>query len=259
MKVSAVIIAFNEEAKIADAIRSVIWADEILVVDSESNDRTRAIAEALGARVIEKKWAGFADQKQFAVDNAAYDRVMSLDADERVSDSLKAEIADICRMDVVADGYKIPRLSTYMGREIRHSGWYPDRQLRFFDRRKAHWKRVAVHESIVMADGATTDNLRSPILHYSIDNPRHHAEMIQSRYAPLAADAMLAAGRRTSRLTIVFLPAITFLQTYFLKAGFLDGFAGICIAYFSAYNVFLKHLMLYEQQQSAGSKLHRAP
>lgn len=116
MKISAVIITFNEEAKIADAIRSVAWADEILVVDSESTDRTREIASGLGARVITEKWRGFSGQKQFATDRATHDQIFSLDADERVSDGLKDEILEIRDSDVAADGYRVPRSSTYLGR-----------------------------------------------------------------------------------------------------------------------------------------------
>ena len=159
MKISAVIIAFNEESKIAEAIRSVEWADEILFVDSESTDGTREIAASLGARVLVHKWQGFSVQKQFATDRAENDWIFSLDADERVSDELIKEIADIRQLSRAMDGYRIPRLSTYMGREIRHGGWYPDWQLRFFDRRKAHWKAVAVHESVEMLDGSAVGKL----------------------------------------------------------------------------------------------------
>jgi len=154
VKISAVIITFNEESKIADAIRSVAWADEVLVVDSESTDHTTEIARDLGARVIVVKWRGFAAQKQYATDQASHDHIVSLDADERVSDKLKAEIIEIRDSGVGSDGYRIPRLSTYLGREIRHSGWYPHRQLRFFDRTKARWKTVPLHHTIKMAEWA---------------------------------------------------------------------------------------------------------
>ncbi len=254
MQISAVIIAFNEEAKIADAIRSVDWADEVLVVDAASTDRTREIAVSLGARVIEENWRGFAAQKQFAVDNAAYDWILSIDADERVSLNLKDEIIEILNFTgKVADGYRMPRLSTYMGCEIRHSGWYPDWQLRFFDRRKARWKDVAIHESVEMADGASVGKLNADLLHFSVDSAAQHALMIQTRYAPLSAQAMLARGTRTSPLAIALAGPAAFISTYLLKAGFLDGFPGLCIAYFAAYNVFLKHLLLWELQNGGKS------
>ncbi len=252
MKISAVIIAGNEESKIADAITSVEWVDEVLVIDSESTDRTREIAENLGARVITRPWPGFSRQKQFGVDNAAHDWVLSLDADERITQELRDEICKIKDLsdDARADGYRMPRLSTYMGRQIRHSGWYPDWQLRLFDRRKGKWKNVLIHESVEMMASAKVENLRSEILHYSVDSPEHHHEMIGKRYAPLAARLMFDRGRRTSRFTIVTAGSIAFFSTYFLKAGFLDGFAGFCIARFAAHHAFMKHLYLWELQNS---------
>lgn len=248
MKISAVIITFNEEAKIADAIRSVDWADEVLVIDSESTDRTREIAEGLGARVIVEKWRGFAGQKQFAVDAAANDIIFSLDADERVTPELRDEIMAISRSGTMADAYSIPRLSIYLGREIRHGGWYPDRQIRLFDRRRSHWKDVAVHESIELDSGGVLRPLNGDILHFSVDGLAHHAAMIQNRYAPLGARAMFESGRSTSALRIALAPAASFLSGYVLKLGFLDGIAGLCIAYFGAYNTFLKHALLLEMQ-----------
>ncbi len=247
MKISAVIIAFNEERNIDDAIQSVKWADEILVVDSESTDRTREIADDLGARVIVQPWLGFARQKQFATNQAANDWVFSLDADERVSDRLKSEIEKLRDAESKADGYSIPRLSVYMGREIRHGGWYPDRQLRLFDRRKGKWKDVAVHESFQLADG-TAGKLNGDIIHFSVENAAHHHRMIGERYAPLAAKQMFDDGKRTNVLRIVTSGWIAFIRSYFLKLGFLDGFPGFCIAYFSANHAFMNILLIYEMQ-----------
>ena len=249
MKISATIITFNEEKEIEAAIRSLEWADEILVVDSESIDRTREIAESLGARVIINPWPGFAKQKQFAVDNAQLDWIFSLDADERVTERLRDEILKIKDGGQSSDGYRIPRLSIYMGREIKHGGWYPDWQLRFFDRTKGRWKDVLIHESVQMSPDAKVGNLKHDILHYSVESAAHHQKMIGERYAPLAAKQMFEAGKRTSPLAIVFRAWFAFIQTYFLKAGFLDGFPGFCIAYFAAHHTFMKYLMLYEMQQ----------
>ena len=191
VKVSAVLIAFNEERKIADAIRSVSWADEVIVVDSESTDATRQIATNLGAKVIIQPWLGFSKQKQFAVDAAKNDWVLSLDADERVSDALKTEILSLRQSDISsADGYRIPRLSFYMDRAIRHSGWYPDRQLRLFDRRHGRWNERLVHESVELEPDSKSVDLRGELLHFSIDGPEHHHKMIGERYAPLAAEQM---------------------------------------------------------------------
>jgi glycosyltransferase involved in cell wall biosynthesis len=248
VKISAVIIAFNEENKIADAIRSVDFADEILVVDSESTDRTREIAEELGAKVIVNPWPGFAKQKQLATDSAKFDRILSLDADERVSSKLRDEILSI-NSDNAADGYKIPRLAKYMGREIRHSGWYPDWQLRFFDRRMGRWKDVAIHESIEMQPGASVGHLKGHLEHITIENEGEHAEMIRTRYAPMSARAMNDAGKKGSVLKTLLLPPVTFLQTLLLKGGFFDGAAGLWISYYAAYNVYLKHKLLREMQR----------
>jgi glycosyltransferase involved in cell wall biosynthesis len=249
VKISAVIIAFNEEEKIARAIGSVKWADEILVVDSESTDRTREIAESLGAKVIVQKWLGFSKQKQFAVDSAENDWIFSLDADEQVSDELKTEILKLKKAEKnPADGYKMPRLSYYLNRPIRHGGWYPDWQLRFFNRQKGRWKEVIIHES-VKVDGKI-DKLRGDILHFSVENAAHHHRMIGERYAPLAAEQMFTSGRETSPTRIVTAGLTAFFQTYFLKLGILDGLAGFCIARFAAHHAFLKHLLLWELQKN---------
>ena len=250
MKISAVIIAFNEEANITDAIKSLEWADEIIVVDSESSDRTREIAGSFGAKIIVQKWLGFSKQKQFAVDSAANDWIFSLDADERVSDELKAEILRIKNTseNEIADGYRISRLSYYMNRPIRHSGWYPDWQMRFFNRKKGVWSNVLIHESVQMTEDSRIEKLKADILHFSVENAAHHHRMIGERYAPLAAAQMFERGRQTSPLKTVFAGFSAFFQTFFLKAGFLDGFAGFCIARFAAHHAFLKHLLLWEMQ-----------
>ena len=246
VKVSAVIISFNEEKNIGEAIRSVAWADEILVVDSESTDRTREIAESLGARVIVRQWSGFSAQKQFAVESAANDWILSLDADERATDELRREIEQIRNTGARYDGYTIPRLSIYLGREIRHGGWYPDRQLRLFDRRKGRWKPRVIHESFEVAKGASVGRMNGDLLHYSVEGPAHHARMIAERYAPLSARQMFEEGRRTSRSKAVISGISAFIRTYIFKLGILDGFPGLLIAYFAAQNSLLKHLILLD-------------
>ncbi len=256
MKISAVIIAFNEEKNIAAAVKSVSWADEILVVDSESTDETKNIAESLGAKILTKKWQGFSRQKQFAIDNAAFDWIFSLDADEVVSDKLETEILSLKNKPEsnLATGYKIPRLTFYMNRPIRHGGWYPDWQLRFFNRRHGKWKDVLVHESVQMQKNARIEKLSGDILHYSIPNATYHNRMIANRYAPLAAEQMFTRGRRTSLLKILTAGLTAFLQTYIIKLGFLDGLPGFCIARFAAHHAFLKHLLLWEMQQTQKSE-----
>ncbi len=250
MNITAVIIAGNEEKNIAEAIRSVEWVDEVVVIDSESTDRTREIAEEMGAYVVTRPWPGFAAQKQFGVETASHDWILSLDADERISPELRDEILNLRNvpMSLRADGFKIPRLSFYMGRAIRHSGWYPDWQLRFFNRQKGKWKNVLVHESFQMAPDAKIENLKRNIHHYTAENALHHHEMIGKRYAPLAAQQMLLDGKRTTPLTIATVGIVAFISSYVLKLGFLDGFPGYCIARFAAHHAFMKHLCLRELQ-----------
>ncbi len=257
MKISACIIACNEEKNIAAAVESVGWADEILVVDSESADATRRIAEKSGARVLIQPWLGFAAQKQFAADNAAHDWILSLDADERISVKLKDELLRLKALaeNNLADAYRLPRLTFYMNRPIRHGSWYPDWQTRFFNRRRGFWKKVLIHESFQVADGGLVEKLSGDIIHYSFESAAHHHKMIGERYAPLAARQMFERGRRTNQLKIMTAGLTTFVQTYFLKLGFLDGSAGFAIARFAAHHAFLKHLILWElQEKSDGEK-----
>lgn len=250
MKISAVIIAGNEAANISDAIRSLDWADEVLVVDSESADGTREIAEQLGARVIVRPWSGFAAQKQFAVNEAENDWIFSLDADERVSPELRDEIIAIRDgLRPAADGYRIARLSTYMGRAIRHGGWYPDWQLRLFDRRRGRWKDVLVHESVEMTERSVVRQLKGEILHFPFAGPADHKAAIESRYAPLAARQMFEGGRRTSALRCTVAGPIAFVSTYLLKLGFLDAAAGFHIARLAAHHAHLKHKLLLDLQR----------
>lgn len=253
VKISACIITFNEEKNIRKAIESVSWADEILLIDSNSTDKTREIAESLGAKVILQDWLGFSRQKQLAVERANNDWIFSLDADERVSEKLKSEILQLKSLPEksLADGYKIPRLSFYMNCPVRHGGWYPDWQLRLFNRKKGKWKDVLIHESVEMQKDAKIEKLKGNLLHYSVENAAYHHRQIGERYAPLAAEQMFERGKKTSRLKIATAGFTAFFQTYILKAGFLDGFAGFCIARFAAHHAFLKHLLLWEKQNKS--------
>lgn len=249
MKITATIITYNESENIGAACESVAWADEILVVDSQSTDNTREIAEQLGARVINRAWPGFAKQKQFAVEQASHDWIFSLDADERVSPELRASIEALHKRSDLADGYLTARRSYYQGRWIKGGGWYPNRQLRLFNRNDGSWQERQIHESVKLRNGARIDQLKGDILHYSIRDAAHHHKMIGERYAPLAADQMLAEGRRSSYLKIAMAGPLAFLRSYILKGGFRDGLAGLSIASFAAYHDFLKYLLLWEKSK----------
>lgn len=256
MKITATIIAFNEARNIRAACESVAWADEIIVVDSESTDDTRDIARASGARVICLRWSGFAAQKQFAADTATHEWIFSLDADERASPELQASISRLRERDEnsLADGYKIARSSFYMNRWIRGGGWYPDYQLRLYHKSRGAWTGAHVHESIEMLAGTRVEVLHGDILHYSIADAADHHRMIGERYAPLSARQMFEMGRRTSPLKIWTVAPAAFIRSYLLKGGFRDGLAGLSIARFAAHNAFLKHLLLWEMQSASEEK-----
>ena len=248
MKISATIITFNEESNIKAACESVAWADELVVVDSNSTDDTRDVAKTCGARVIVNDWLGFGAQKQFAVDQAQHEWIFSLDADERVSDELKKSIEALRSAKDLADGYLVARRTFYQNRWIRGGGWYPDRQLRLFRKSKGRWKQRHIHESVTMDPGARVEVLAGDLLHYTMQDAAHHHRMIGERYAPLAARQMFEEGRRTSVFGVASAGPAAFIRSLILKGGLRDGFAGFTIASFAAHHAFLKHLMLWEKQ-----------
>ncbi|HSP61734.1 MAG TPA: glycosyltransferase family 2 protein [Pyrinomonadaceae bacterium] len=250
MRITAAIITFNEADNIQAACESVVWADEVLVVDSESTDDTCEIAARCGARVIRNAWPGFSAQKQFATDAAAHDWIFSLDADERVSPELQASIGALrsANDESLADGYRVARRAFYMGRWIRGGGWYPDRQLRLFKRTRGHWRDRLIHESVTMDEGARVETLSGDLLHYTIRDSAQHQHMIETRYAPLGAQQMLRDGRRTSNLQISLAGPAAFVRSFVLKGGWRDGRAGLTIARFAARHASLKHTILYQLQ-----------
>ncbi|MBX5497057.1 MAG: glycosyltransferase family 2 protein [Bryobacteraceae bacterium] len=238
MKISATLITFNEERNIARAIESLRCCDEIVVVDSGSNDRTVEIASKLGARVIESCWRGYAGQKNLASEQASYDWILSLDADESLSESLEAEIWQLKKTGPSYDAYTVPRLAQYLGRWILHSGWYPDRKVRLFDRRKARWVGDFVHES-VRVDGSV-GHLQSNLLHFTCGSLSEHLKSMD-RYTTLAAEQIVALHQPVRWHHLLLNPPWTFFRTYFLKRGFLDGPEGLAIAYMAALYNFLKY------------------
>jgi glycosyltransferase involved in cell wall biosynthesis len=250
MKITATIITFNEADNIRAACESVRWADEILVIDSDSTDDTRNIAAESGARVLINAWPGFSKQKQFAVHQATHDWIFSLDADERLSTELRASIDELRNQDdrELADGYRVARRAFYMDRWIRGGGWYPDYQLRLFNRARGHWGDRVIHESVRMDEGARIETLPGDLLHYSMRNPEHHRQMIEQRYAPLGAEQMFREGKRTSALQSSVAGPAAFIRSFILKGGFRDGRAGLTIARMAAYHASLKHSMLRERQ-----------
>ena len=238
MKISATIITYNEERNIARAMESLRCCDEIVVVDSGSTDRTAEIAQKLGARVIEYPWGGYSRQKNYAAECAAHDWVLSIDADEALSEALEGEIWQIKKNGPQFDAYTMPRLAQYLGRWILHSGWYPDRKVRLFRRHKARWVGEFVHESVVV-DG-TVGHLESDLLHFTCSSLSEHLKTMD-RYTTLAAEQLVSQGKRVGVRRLVVDPVWTFVRTLIFKRGFLDGVEGLTIAWMAALYNFVKY------------------
>lgn len=242
-KLTVTVITRNEAANLAAALDSVRWADEIIVVDSGSTDDTVAIARGYTDRVIVRPWPGYADQKNFAADEASHDWVLSLDADERVSPALAEEVRRVMAGTPDAAGYRIPRVTFHLGRWIRSTDWYPDYQLRLYDRRRGRWAGRHVHES-VRADGPVR-RLKGEIQHYAYRDIAHHFQTMD-RYTTLAARQMFEDGRRATWIDILVTPRLTFFRNYVLRGGFRDGMAGLIVSAMNAYYVGLKFAKLWE-------------
>lgn len=239
MKISATIVALNEEPNIARAIRSLTGcADEIVVVDSGSSDRTRQIAASLGARVVEEPWRGYAAQKNFAASSAVHDWILSIDADEELSPDLVREIAALKTRPASVNGWTMPRLARYLGRWIRHSGWYPDRKLRLYHRQHATWQGEFVHESVQVT--GSVGHLNNDLLHFTCDSIAQHLRTLD-RYTTLAAQALVASGRPIPFRRLVADPPWTFVRSYVIQRGFLDGMHGFVIAGMASFYTFMKY------------------
>ena len=250
MKITATVITLNEEHNIAAALESLSWADEIVVVDSESADHTVEIARQVTDRVFVRPWPGYSAQKNFAADQAANDWIFSLDADERVSPELADEIKLLRPGDAPEPAaFEMARLTFYLGRWIKHSGWHPDYKLRLYNRRRAKWQGDYVHETLEV-DGKV-ERIKASILHYTVrDASEHHLRM--DRYTTLAAKQLSWQGKHISLASLLLSPAVVFLRSYIFKLGFLDGIPGLAIARFAAHYEFLKNLKVWETQRSRG-------
>jgi glycosyltransferase involved in cell wall biosynthesis len=249
--ISATIIAHNEAKNIARAIRSLSFADEVIVVDAGSADATAKVAEECGARVVNHPWEGFAAQKNFATVQAVNDWILSLDADEELDKAAREAVLRWKSTEPAAAGYQFARRARYLGRWILHSGWYPDYKLRLFDRRQGEWKGAYVHESVVVSGPVET--LPGEILHYTCDSLEEHAQRIEF-YTDLAAQEMIARGERPSVAGRLLLPPWVFIHTYFFRLGILDGFQGFLIARMAARYVRRKYAKLEEMRKSLHSR-----
>ena len=243
-KLTVTVITRNEAANIEAALASVAWADEIVVVDSESTDDTAAMARRRAARVEVRPWAGYSAQKNYAASLAAHDWILSLDADERVTPALASEIQALLQSEPAHRGYRVPRLSHYLGRWIRGTDWYPDYQLRLYDRRAGQWNGRPVHESVALT--GEPGRLAHDLQHFPYRDISHHLQTID-RYTTLAADQMRAEGRIPSIAGIVVHPPFAFLRNYLLRGGFRNGSAGLVVSILNSYYVFLKLAKAWER------------
>lgn len=246
IKISATIISLNEEKNIGDCIKSLDWVDEVVVVDSLSTDRTCEIARELGAVVIDQKFLGHVKQKQLAVDKCSHDWVISLDADERVSEELKNSITELFEKtpeDQLVHGYTVARKNFHLGRWIMHGGWYPDRKVRVFNKQHGHWAGVDPHDGIVIE--GEEGYLKGALEHYVFENLEHNIKT-NNFYSSISARIFYEEGKKPSLTKLLFKPAGKFVETYLIKRGFMDGLPGFIIAMGAAYSIFLKYAKLWE-------------
>lgn len=242
MSLSVIIITLNEAADIRACLESVAWADEIIVVDAGSTDATVAICRELGAQVhVAADWPGFGPQKNRALDHATRDWVLSLDADERVTPELRQEIEALLRSGPVAAAYDIPRSSSYCGRFMRHSGWYPDYVTRLFRRGAGRFSGDLVHERLVV-DGPV-HRLRAVLLHYAFDSMEEVLRKVD-QYSTAGARRMQAQGRRATLSGAVLRGLWSFVRTYVLRLGFLDGREGFMLAVSNAEGTYYRYAKL---------------
>lgn len=250
--VSACILAFQEIDRIADCIRSASFCEQVIVVDSGSTDGTQEYAARLGAEVVVRSpFPGFRAQRQAALDLARHDWVLLLDADERVTDELRARIVELHRSGFPASGYEFPRRNHYLGRVIRRGLWWPDRKLRLVDRRHARVGGVDPHDAIELTDGSAPGLIDAPVDHLNYRSFRAHVDTID-RYATEAARNVVASGRRVGWIDVVVRPPAVFTKSLFLKFGFVDGWRGVLIAAMAFWYDLLKYLRALRLKRRGG-------
>lgn len=250
-KLTVTIITRNEAPNIGAVLASVQWADEIIVVDAQSTDDTVALARRQASKVIVREWPGFSAQKNFAAEQAAHDWILSVDADERVTPELSEEIRSVLASDPAVSGFRVPRVSFYLGRWIRTTDWYPDPQLRLYDRRAARWVGDYVHEHVEVRGACA--RLRHDLQHLPYRDISHHLQTMD-RYTTLAARQMEAQGRRVGAGGLLARPAGAFVRNYLLRGGWRDGTVGLVVSLLNSYYVFLKFAKLWEATRRRGGQ-----
>lgn len=242
---SVAIITLNAASQLEDCLKSVRFADDIVVIDSGSSDGTQALAERFGARVIAQDWLGFGPQKQFAVEAAHHDWVLCLDADERISSELQSSIKNELKNPSTA-AFRFARCNRFLGRYLKHGEGYPDWSLRLFDRRQARWSSDAVHEKVETL--SAVGKLSGDLLHESAESLASYLSK-QNRYTTLAAEMALAAGKRASFPRIALSPIVRFIKFYFVRQGFRDGLPGLIHIAIGCFNSMMKYSKMLEQQK----------
>ncbi|MCB9881988.1 MAG: glycosyltransferase family 2 protein [Planctomycetes bacterium] len=253
-RVTACVITFNEEDRLEACLATLRWADALIVVDSHSTDGTVAIAERFGARVVQRPFPGHIEQKNFAADQADTAWVLSLDADERLTPELARELEEALRdvpEDVVA--FRMPRMTRYLGRWIRHGAWYPDRKIRMWRSDRGRWGGVNPHDRVEV-DGRVVD-LRHDILHDSYRDVADHVRTI-NHFTSVMARARYERGERFSFTRLLVKPPLRFLRDYVLKRGFLDGMPGLMVALIAQYYVLLVAVKLWEFERLEAKNTH---
>jgi len=238
-KISACIIAFNEEKKIEDCLKSLIGiADEIIVVDSNSTDNTVSIARKYTDKIILQDFLGFIEQKNFAITQASHDWILSLDCDERLSPELQQAITGIKDSIEDADAYRMSRKTFYVYRWLNHC-WYPDLKIRLFNKNTAYWGGTNPHDHII-ASGSNIKRLDGDIYHYSFDSISDHLKTID-KFTEIGAEELIKKNKSFTVLSPLTHASWTFIKLYFIKLGFMDGFAGLAVSVLSFMHVFIKY------------------
>ena len=254
-KITTCVMTYNEEDNIKNCLESVKqFSDEILVVDSFSQDNTIKIAKDLGAKVILQKFLGYAEQRQFAINNADNDWIFCIDADERASKELSQKILELKKEDFYDfQGYYINRKNFYLGRWIKYGGWYPEKRIRIFNRKYGRSVGVNPHDKIEMDENAKVGDLNLDIIHYPYKDITHHLSVI-NKYSSIAADEKIRRGEKVTFFNIIFNPLFKFFKAYILKRGFLMGKVGFIHAMMGYISVFMKYLKTWELQNEKSEK-----
>jgi glycosyltransferase involved in cell wall biosynthesis len=243
VRLAAIVITRNEEKNIERCLKSVAFCDEIIVVDSESQDKTRELAARFTTRVYERKWQGYSDQKNYALSLTECEWVLSIDADEEISDELKNDILSVVTREDPVSAYSIRRKTIHLGRWIRYGGWYPNQLVRLFKPKEGQWEGPELHES--WKTQGQVSSLKGHLLHYSFEDLADQVAR-NNHYSTLGARQLRREGKRFSGVKLLSKPIGKFLETYLVKRGFLDGYPGFIISVSAAYSVFLKWSKLWE-------------